>query len=111
MAKKNRYEQAVRVQQQIRDKEIREWCLTNIDQRISEFETIPNWDENNPDWEAIEIFYRHQAAALGINLELAEKATDSLDAKIAWIVNIGIKDLLLMPVGVQSIVLVIVLCL
>ncbi len=91
--RKKRYEQAVRVQQEIRDKEIREWCLANIEQTMSEFETIPNWDENNPDWEAIERFYRHQAAALGINLELAEKATDSLDARIAWIVNVGIKDL------------------
>lgn len=52
------------------------------------------WDENNPDWAMAEEFYRRQAAALGINLSLADKpGADDMDSKIARIIAIGIKDL------------------
>jgi hypothetical protein len=100
--KQYQYEQAMKMQQAIKDKDIQKECLTTIEEAVSRFKTTPKWDENNPDWESIENFYRHQAAVLGIDLSLVEKAETSspsaaqennIDARIAWMINVGLQDL------------------
>lgn len=75
--------------------------LKEIDKAKIGFSKQKDYDPKiPPDWDALESFYKTQAMSMGIDLALADKeieptgtSIEDINARVAWIISVGINDL------------------
>lgn len=100
--KLQKYNEIKNLVEKINDEEMRKNVSSELDSIMKEAQNQQAMPQIPPkiDWENLENYYRNQAQALGINLELVnQELMDDptnpryTEALMAWIINLGIKDL------------------
>lgn len=86
-------QEATKILGRLKDPSLRLQAENELQQRLV---TLEN-PKPKTDWAGVENYYRNQAQALGIDLSLADDPnllnSDDTNAHIAWIINIGIRDI------------------
>ncbi len=92
-----KYETATKIATNIHDQSLKIVVNKRLQDKLEA--NSRNLERTIIDWDGLESFYRKQAKAFGFDLSLADKKIEDVNdpnytnAKIAWIINLGIEDL------------------